>query len=288
MLRMPGLGDAGARCARAAERDDGLGYAARRRRAVPSAGCAFRRRSRTPATSFTSSSRQGWPTSSSTSSVTRRRPAPMGTGGRHGHARPRRRASPEPDGGGAARPRAAALPWPRPARPARAARRRRTSRCSCHGLGERAPADVPRYLDAWHGPIAALDFTGHGLSTIPRGGGYTAEVLLADADAALRAVGEATVLGRGLGAYVALLLAGAPSRPGVRRHPARRRRHPRRWQRTGLAARQRRRRAAHSRRPIRSRWSSWPATSGPPTTRPASSGSPRRRRRSTSRSPWRP
>ena len=78
-----------------------------------------------------------------------------------------------------------------------------------HGLGERAPAEVPSYLDAWRGPIAALDFTGHGLSTIPRGGGYTAEVLLADADAALRAVGEATVLGRGLGAYVALLLAGA-------------------------------------------------------------------------------
>jgi pimeloyl-ACP methyl ester carboxylesterase len=78
-----------------------------------------------------------------------------------------------------------------------------------HGLGERAPVEVAPYLDVWHGPIAALDFTGHGLSTIPRGGGYTAEVLLADADAALRAVGQATVLGRGLGAYVALLLAGA-------------------------------------------------------------------------------
>jgi len=78
-----------------------------------------------------------------------------------------------------------------------------------HGLGERAPVAVPNYLDAWDGPIAGLDFTGHGASTIPHGGGYTAEVLLADADSALRALGQATVLGRGLGAYVALLLAGA-------------------------------------------------------------------------------
>ena len=37
----------------------------------------------------------------------------------------------------------------------------------------------------WPGPVAALDFTGHGDSTVPHGGGYTAEILLADADAAL-------------------------------------------------------------------------------------------------------
>jgi pimeloyl-ACP methyl ester carboxylesterase len=78
-----------------------------------------------------------------------------------------------------------------------------------HGLGERAPARVPPYLDGWPGPVHALDFTGHGASTVPRSGGYTAEVLLADADCALRHLGTATVLGRGLGAYVALLLAGA-------------------------------------------------------------------------------
>jgi pimeloyl-ACP methyl ester carboxylesterase len=54
----------------------------------------------------------------------------------------------------------------------------------------------------------ALDFTGHGASTVPQGGGYTAELLLADADIALRHVGAATVVGRGLGAYIALLLAG--------------------------------------------------------------------------------
>ena len=78
-----------------------------------------------------------------------------------------------------------------------------------HGLGERSPAAVPSWCAGWDGPVAALDFTGHGGSTMPRGGGYTAETLLADADAALAALGEATVLGRGLGAYIALQLAGA-------------------------------------------------------------------------------
>ena len=77
-----------------------------------------------------------------------------------------------------------------------------------HGLGESSPPSVPTWASAWVGPVAALDFTGHGASTIPRGGGYTAEILLADADAALGQLGEATVLGRGLGAYIALQLAG--------------------------------------------------------------------------------
>jgi pimeloyl-ACP methyl ester carboxylesterase len=78
-----------------------------------------------------------------------------------------------------------------------------------HGLAERSPSTLPAHLESWPGPVYALDFTGHGASTVPDGGGYTAEVLLADADTALRHLGEATVLGRGLGAYVALLLAGA-------------------------------------------------------------------------------
>jgi pimeloyl-ACP methyl ester carboxylesterase len=78
-----------------------------------------------------------------------------------------------------------------------------------HGLGERTPASLPRELLAWPGPVYGLDFTGHGQSTIPRGGGYTAEVLMGDADTALRHLKHATVVGRGLGAYVALLLAGA-------------------------------------------------------------------------------
>lgn len=78
-----------------------------------------------------------------------------------------------------------------------------------HGLGEISPKTVPEWANAWPGPITALDFTGHGLSTVPRGGGYTAEILLADADAALAELGKATVVGRGLGAYIALMLAGA-------------------------------------------------------------------------------
>ncbi len=78
-----------------------------------------------------------------------------------------------------------------------------------HGLGEHTPATVPEPAADWPGPIWGLDFTGHGESTLPMGGGYTAEILMADADQALRKLGEATLLGRGLGAYVALLLAGA-------------------------------------------------------------------------------
>lgn len=84
-----------------------------------------------------------------------------------------------------------------------------------HGLGEETPTGVPAWVDSWNGAIAGLDFTGHGSSTIPRGGGYTAELLLGDADAALSALvetspdGKITVFGRGLGGYIALQLAGA-------------------------------------------------------------------------------
>lgn len=78
-----------------------------------------------------------------------------------------------------------------------------------HGLGERSPSSVPSWAAVWPGPVAALDFTGHGASSIPPGGGYSAEILLADADAAVQALGPVTVVGRGLGAYIALLLAGA-------------------------------------------------------------------------------
>jgi pimeloyl-ACP methyl ester carboxylesterase len=78
-----------------------------------------------------------------------------------------------------------------------------------HGLGERSPAAVPAAAAAWPGRVFALDFTGHGASSVPKGGGYSPEVLMGDADAALAHLGKATVLGRGLGAYVALLLAGA-------------------------------------------------------------------------------
>jgi pimeloyl-ACP methyl ester carboxylesterase len=78
-----------------------------------------------------------------------------------------------------------------------------------HGLAESTPSEVPEHVAAWPGPVVGLDFTGHGRSTIPAGGGYTAEALMADADAALTEIGPATVLGRGIGAYIALLIAGA-------------------------------------------------------------------------------
>jgi pimeloyl-ACP methyl ester carboxylesterase len=78
-----------------------------------------------------------------------------------------------------------------------------------HALADRTPDEVPDDLAAWPGPIHGLDFTGHGASTIPRGGGYTSEVLMADADVALAHLGPCTVVGRGLGAYIALMIAGA-------------------------------------------------------------------------------
>ncbi len=78
-----------------------------------------------------------------------------------------------------------------------------------HGLGEQSPNEVPDAVTDWNGPVTALDFTGHGASTMPIGGGYTAEVMMADADTAIRHLGEATIVGRGLGAYIALLVAGA-------------------------------------------------------------------------------
>ena len=78
-----------------------------------------------------------------------------------------------------------------------------------HDLGGSSPINVPPEFGVWEGAIYALDFTGHGQSSVPRGGGYTAEVLMADVDAALAEIGSATVYGRGLGGYVALLIAGA-------------------------------------------------------------------------------
>lgn len=82
-----------------------------------------------------------------------------------------------------------------------------------HGLGERTPRSLPEYLD-WPGRVLGLDLTGHGDSTLPIGGGYTSEILVGDVDAALCHLDQpVTILGRGLGAYVGLLCAGA--RPDV-------------------------------------------------------------------------
>jgi pimeloyl-ACP methyl ester carboxylesterase len=75
-----------------------------------------------------------------------------------------------------------------------------------HGLGEDATrvAQIPLQ---WAGPVYALDFTGHGESSIPQGGGYNAEILMADVDIALRHIGEpVTIVGRGLGGYVGFLI----------------------------------------------------------------------------------
>lgn len=77
-----------------------------------------------------------------------------------------------------------------------------------HGLGERTPDTLPASV-TWPGPVYGLDFTGHGRSTVPVGGGYTSEILAGDVDAVLEELGQVTVLGRGLGAYVALLIAAA-------------------------------------------------------------------------------
>jgi len=77
-----------------------------------------------------------------------------------------------------------------------------------HGLGERSPDGLPSIFAPWPGPVLALDFVGHGESSVPRGGGYTPELLMANVDAALAVTGPATIIGRGLGAYVALQVAG--------------------------------------------------------------------------------
>ena len=78
-----------------------------------------------------------------------------------------------------------------------------------HGLGEQTPAVAPAWTQPWAGPVYGLDFTGHGATTVPMGGGYSAETMLADTDIALAHLGPSTIVGRGLGAYVALLIAGA-------------------------------------------------------------------------------
>jgi pimeloyl-ACP methyl ester carboxylesterase len=90
-----------------------------------------------------------------------------------------------------------------------------------HELGGSAD-DFRAQLPAWPGPVFALDFSGHGRSGRVYGGGYYPELWVADADVALAELtraapaateaaatpGELVVLGRGLGAYAALLLAG--------------------------------------------------------------------------------
>ena len=82
------------------------------------------------------------------------------------------------------RPGPARAAWRRPGRPL----------LLLHGLGESSPDGVPTVaggLDRARSPRSTSRGTVE--STIPVGGGYTAEILLADADVALAELGEATV-----------------------------------------------------------------------------------------------
>jgi len=80
-----------------------------------------------------------------------------------------------------------------------------------HALHDASMPDLDAV--AWPGPVHALDFAGHGESDWLRGGGYTPELFAADADCALAhlrpAAGGICIAGAGIGAYAALLLAGA-------------------------------------------------------------------------------
>ncbi len=79
-----------------------------------------------------------------------------------------------------------------------------------HALGGNANGWSDAVLNWNQGPVYALDFAGHGKSGQVRGGAYYPEYFLADADLALEEIGApCAVVGAGVGAYVALLLAGA-------------------------------------------------------------------------------
>jgi pimeloyl-ACP methyl ester carboxylesterase len=83
-----------------------------------------------------------------------------------------------------------------------------------HDLGG-ASAGWGAEAEGWPGDVHALDFAGHGSSDWRPGGAYTPELFAADVDAALAAMKgtETYLVGTGLGAYVAVLVAGA--RPDV-------------------------------------------------------------------------
>jgi pimeloyl-ACP methyl ester carboxylesterase len=76
-----------------------------------------------------------------------------------------------------------------------------------HGLWG-SSADWGPEVKAWPGAVYALDLAGHGSSGRVGGGSYSPELFAGDADVALARIGPARVAGRGLGAYVGLLLAG--------------------------------------------------------------------------------
>lgn len=67
----------------------------------------------------------------------------------------------------------------------------------------------PAALEGWPGAVLGIDLAGHGASDRRPGGAYTPELCAADVDAALAVVGPCHLAGRGLGAYVCLLVAAA-------------------------------------------------------------------------------
>lgn len=91
-----------------------------------------------------------------------------------------------------------------------------------HALGG-AAQDFSTLAAHWPGRVLALDLPGHGATAWTRGGSYTPELHAASADDALFEVGDAYLVGSGLGAYVALLLAGtrAPRVPAALLLPGR-------------------------------------------------------------------
>ncbi|HIG72417.1 MAG: hypothetical protein ABGX04_10245 [Myxococcales bacterium] len=83
-----------------------------------------------------------------------------------------------------------------------------------HALGENSESWPESVLEYSVGPVYALEFAGHGQSGRLSGGAYYPEYFLADADLAVAGFGESCIIvGAGVGAYVALLLAG--SRPDM-------------------------------------------------------------------------
>jgi len=82
-----------------------------------------------------------------------------------------------------------------------------------HELGGSSAASwAAEQFEAWCGPVYALDFSGHGSSEHVAGSAYSPEYFLADADISLLAISTdapCAVIGAGIGAYVAMMLAAA-------------------------------------------------------------------------------
>ena len=153
-----------------------------------------------------------------------------------------------------------------------------------HGLGEQSPTEVPAASAAWPGPVCALDFTGHGCSDAPRGGGYTAEILMGDVDAALGAPRRGDDR-RSRGRRVRRAARRRrPAHPGPGRGAGRRSRSGRGRSQPRVAVARAPARGRRRVRPIPSRSSSWPATSGRRTTRSPMCASRCSSRGSTTRS----